>query len=377
MKIGILTYYRDLNCGTVLQAFATLSAVKTVFPNDCVEIVPFRGFNIAMRPYLSNATLGSLFRNSRRIHEYKLFIKNNLEIRNDRLIRNPTKAIEYIKSLNYDYIYVGADTLLELDRLPKNFDGLSAYWLSNKVLAHKVMLAASAKNVVFDQLSSKQKKEMISSVRDYKALYVRDWATYNLLSEINDVDVHIIPDPTFTLNIDTSYIEAYLSKKRIDLDNVICFHNLRDDEWCPEVAERLKQEGFKIASLRPMPWANIQLDDMSPLEQLGIYRYFKCVITHRFHDTIFCLKNRTPVITYQPSLSYGTNQNESKYSALYKLFNLEDLCLIQDKDSITSDNMLHRIHRVMKEFPPHQIIGERCRELGNEYMNKLRKTKDL
>ena len=42
MKIGILTYYGDLNCGTNLQAFATLSAVKDIFPDSRVEIIDFK-----------------------------------------------------------------------------------------------------------------------------------------------------------------------------------------------------------------------------------------------------------------------------------------------------------------------------------------------
>ncbi len=44
MKIGLLTYYGDLNCGTNLQAYATFSAIKNVYPNDTVEVIPFHGF---------------------------------------------------------------------------------------------------------------------------------------------------------------------------------------------------------------------------------------------------------------------------------------------------------------------------------------------
>ena len=51
MKIGLLTYYGDLNCGTNMQALATFQAIKKVYPLDDVEIIPFHGFRARMLPY--------------------------------------------------------------------------------------------------------------------------------------------------------------------------------------------------------------------------------------------------------------------------------------------------------------------------------------
>ena len=51
MKIGLLTYYGDLNCGTNMQAYATLQALKKEYPSDEVEIIPFHGFKPSIRPY--------------------------------------------------------------------------------------------------------------------------------------------------------------------------------------------------------------------------------------------------------------------------------------------------------------------------------------
>lgn len=52
MKIGLLTYYGDLNnCGTNLQAYATYMELKKFYPNDEVEIVPIHTF-IALSKYM-------------------------------------------------------------------------------------------------------------------------------------------------------------------------------------------------------------------------------------------------------------------------------------------------------------------------------------
>lgn len=51
MTVGILTYYGDLNCGTNLQAYATLQTVKSAYPDALVEVIPFHGFRMRIIPY--------------------------------------------------------------------------------------------------------------------------------------------------------------------------------------------------------------------------------------------------------------------------------------------------------------------------------------
>lgn len=377
MRIGILTYYYDMNCGTTLQAYATLMAVKQVFPHDEVEIIPFRAFKLRRLPYKSEATLGSVMRDLRRIRGYYSFVRNFQRVTEDYVTSDPTEGIKYIKSQCYDRIYVGADTLLELDRLPKGYDGLSAFWLSPEIPAKKYLLAASSKNVNYQNLSPKQKEDMQACVNSYSGIMVRDTATYELISHFTNIEnLHLIPDPTFTLEIDYSYVERYIKYKKLDFSNVICFHPLKGETWCAEVATRLRKEGYKVASFRPAKWADYELNDMSPLEQLGIYNRFKCFVTHRFHDTVFCLKNGEPVVTYPASDNYTAKIGGSKYSALYELFGLTGLCLIPRKADITPDTMIDKIHTVMSGFDAYQSnVKVVCERLKDQYMSLLRETR--
>ena len=126
MKIGILTYYGDLNFGTNLQAYSTYLMVKSLHENDEVEIIPFHGFYNFNKPFKSTS-IKSVLRDCERIRKYAEFRKKYLNIKKDRTIRDVKKAISYINDRGYDRIYVGADTVLELDRLRKGEDGLSAY----------------------------------------------------------------------------------------------------------------------------------------------------------------------------------------------------------------------------------------------------------
>ena len=377
MRIGILTYYHDINCGTVLQAYATLKAVKKVFPNDDVEIIPFRSFVIRRVPYKSQASFGSLLRDARRIYGYQKFEREHLKISSDVVISDPQKGIDFIRERQYDRIYVGADTLLELDRLPKKYDGLSAFWLSPKIPAKKYLLSASSKSVNYADLSPKQKDDMQKCIDSYSGIMVRDMATFELMANFRSREkIKLIPDPTFTIDIDYSFAEKYVNKRNIDFSNLIGIHSLEGEKWCYAVADSLRKDGYKIASFRPAKWADYELNDMTPLEQLGIYRNFKCFITHRFHDTVFCLKNGEPVVTYPASDSYIAKKGGSKYSALYSLFGIAELCLIPQKNDVTTEVMLDKIHAVMCGFPSKQPkISLTCKQLGEQYMTNLEATK--
>jgi len=360
MKIGILTYYGDLNCGTNLQAYATMQAVRQVFNNDEVEIIPFHGFTPPdVKPYLSQCTPISLFRDFKRIIGYKKFVKEQLGVINDNIIKNPQKGLDFIRERRYDRIYVGADTLLELDRIPKGYDGLSAYWLGPSVPAKQYLASASAKNVTFEHLTPKQKREMQSCVDNYSGVTVRDKSTCRLLGNFMDYkNIQLVPDPTFTLQINYTYTENYIARRNLDLTNTICLHTLRDDYWASEFANLARAKGYKVASFRPARWADIELNDMTPFEQLGIYSKFKCFITHRFHDTVFCLKNSCPVISYPVSTAYTDENGDSKYSTLLDHFGLSDLCLLPNRHDIQPVNLMSRMEKVITEYKKRSTLIE-------------------
>ena len=377
MKIGILTYFGDLNCGTNLQAYSTLLAVQNIFAQDDVEIINYHSFRPDIKPYATDATIKSLYNDFVRILKYRKFKKEKLRVYDDNIIKDIEKGLQFIESKKYDRIYIGADTLLELDRLPKGYDGLTPYWLSPAISAKKYFLAASCKNVQYGQLSEKQKLRMQATLEKFTKCAVRDKTTQRLLSYfLPENQISLIPDPTFTLDIDYSYVENYLKKKKLDINApIICIHALKDEIWPKELSNILKSKGYKIASLRPAHWADYIFNDMSPLEQLGIYKYFQCLITHRFHDTIFCIKNNTPVISYAQALSYSSTLGESKYSDLLELFDLKEECFIQDRSQITARLLLERIPQCIYSFKAKLTsIESKKRELKKTYYDFLKST---
>jgi hypothetical protein len=73
---------------------------------------------------------------------------------------------------------------------------------------------------------------------------------------------------------------------------------------------------------------------MSPLEQVGLYKYVSFVITHRFHDGVFCMKNHTPALIYVKSGKESMTENgESKHVSLLKDFGLYPQAFLGALDS--------------------------------------------
>lgn len=379
MKIGILTYYGGLNYGTTLQGYAVYNLIKEYFPNSYVEFIAVRDFQEPMRPCVRQTTIRGFINDLHSIRKFKNFIKVNMDFSKDKLYtKNFDEAINYINDQNYDAIFVGSDTILEFKSYHKG-SSIPFYWLAPEIKAKKFFISASSRNLSYDNLSPSQIKKLLDSVRDYALLGVRDDATYRLIYKLAPnmrKKLKIIPDPTFCLDVDYKYVEDYIQKKRIDTlyRPIACIHTLKNDKWSKKLAESLKNKGYIVASIRTLPYADILLNDLGPLEYMGIMKYFKIFITHRFHDSVFCFKNKTPVVTYTPSSKYDNIAGESKYTSLFKIFNMND-SLITQRDLLNSEKIIDKMEHTLsiydKDFVDTKLV-ELKRKL-HEYMIEVRK----
>ena len=376
MKIGLLTYYGDLNCGTNMQALATFQALKKVYPLDDVEIIPFHGFRARMLPYKTFSPV-NLWNDMKRFMKYHDFKRKQLHVAGDIVIKDVDKALQYITSRNYDVIYVGADTLLELDKLVPGYDGISAYWLKD-IKAKKVLIAASSKNVAFEKLSPKQKVDLKTAANQFSFVGVRDRATVTLFEHLldNPEKIEYIPDPTFTYDIDYSYVDKYLKAKGVKLPAKSVFIQFYgDDYWLKDVAKDLRQRGYTIVTNRGVSWSDIVLIDMSPLEQVGLYRYMDFVITHRFHDGVFSLKNHTPALIYVKRGKEMMTGGESKHISLLKDFGLYPQAFLGALDAKEGLRNVWESYKGTQKVFDETKIEQTLLKNKNAYMDYLMRTK--
>jgi hypothetical protein len=381
-KIGILTYFKEYsNLGTNMQAYCTFKAIQKEYPDAQVELINYLGWTRPMRPYFSNISLNSLKKDNIRFKKYYDFFKKELTFSKNKLITSDLKkSIEFIKKQNYNAIYVGSDTVLELRKAQK--DNLTTYWLDNSINCKKFLIAASSFNLINEALSTNQKYQIQKSIDCFSLLGVRDDATFRLLSNFipsGDKRLQIIPDPTFTYEIDYSYVEQYIKRKRLHFSKpIVCFHLTRDTIWAKSLANYFKKEGYVVASLRPAYYADIIFTDLSPFEQMGIYKYFDLVITHRFHDSIFCFKNFTPVIVFPKKLEDVTLYGESKYLSLFKSFHLEKTNYIDNKDKITVQYLFDMSKEAINNFAKKRdFIKVTLQENKEKYESFVRESKKI
>ena len=358
-KIGILTYFTDIpyfndvNPGMDLQAYGVYQALKHQYPDDKIEFIRYHSWFAIWRIYLSGITFESFIKDCKQfIKYYKFTRKFNLSPKSLVTI-DYTKATKFINSLGYDAIYVGSDTLLELFRAPQN--EITAYWLSPEIRAKKFMMAASARNASYSKLSNIQKEKLQASIDDFDALGIRDNATYTLIKNFTKEDdkrLEIIPDPTFYFDIDYTDADRYAKKNGIANCSkpIVCFHLLKTDSFAQELADIYHKAGYLIASLRPAKYADFLLKDLSPTEFAGIFKYFKITITHRFHDSVFNIKNLTPILLYPPSAAYKNENGDSKQSSLVASFGIKESNYLEDINMLSANEIKLRADKAIISF---------------------------
>jgi Polysaccharide pyruvyl transferase len=371
MKIGILTYTREYaNLGTNMQCYCTFKAVQQAYPSARVEVIDYAATMPSKRPYLSNISVRSVRNDYVRFAKYDSFFMEQVTFSEEALTTaDPKSALDYIRRQRYDAIYVGADTVLELKGA--RADSLTPFWLDGTIPSAKFLAAASSHNLTVGALSTQQKDLIKRTVDSFSLLGVRDEATFRLLGHFTqpgDERLQMVPDPTFTYDIDHTHIERYLVKKGFrPTAPVVCLHSVRGLAWAPALAKRFQKLGYIVASLRPAYYADILFTDLSPFEQMGLYKHFSLVITHRFHDTIFSLKNLTPVIAFPEYATDVTSHGESKIATLLKGFEAKETSYVSNNDALTADTLFERYPAVIAHFAKNR---ERLETLLREHRDR-------
>ncbi|MCB9495451.1 MAG: polysaccharide pyruvyl transferase family protein [Fibrobacteria bacterium] len=364
MKIGVLTYFGDMNSGTNLQAMSVASIAARTYPGADVRIVDYHPFPRRWKPYLSSFSVKSLILDGFRLNRYRKFV-GGLPKTDRRLVSDdPAAATEFLASFGFDMIFVGSDTLLELHR--HKGDSLTAFWLSPTLKAKKVFFAPSSREVEHSKLSPRQRDEMAACLAGIDHLSARDSATRRLMMNfVPEERITMLPDPTFAMDVDPAPAEAYFRSRGLDRIGkpIACMHMHRRDASCDAIADGLRAKGYAVASLRPAPYADILLNDVGPLEVAGLFRHFSFVVTHRFHDSIFCFKNGTPVLVYPPPDYHSNSAGESKFRSLVELFGLQESNLIPEYSEYSAERVLSMCDGAISAFnAARPAIAERLQE---------------
>ncbi|HOO91668.1 MAG TPA: polysaccharide pyruvyl transferase family protein [Syntrophales bacterium] len=377
-KIGILTYFWADNPGTFLQAYSTYRAISQLFPEDRVELINYKHRYVFYKPSLGHILTGKFMEGYKRHVQFQGLIHDNLPLSRHRITsRDRLSASDYIRRQNYDLIVVGSDTVLQM--LPFHFkkNEVPIYWLPANIPCRKVVCAASSSALSIRDLTESQIIECRNSMEHYDFIGVRDDATYSLLSSLgirNMSSLEIIPDPTFSMDIDYSHIENLFGKTGFEPDEKSVVIDLpRRFTAAHQIADHFRARGYRIISLVPADYADYCFINVSPFEWAGIYRYCELVITQRFHGTIYSLKNFVPVMTVVWTDELKSREGLSKHRSLLKSFGMDEFSYIDGGSLKDPRHVFTNSEKVMAEFDRDTVIKnlERHRNAYLEFIHKI------
>lgn len=206
MKILIITYSREVNPGTFLQAYGVQYAFGKLFPDAQIDLLKHkRLYSVTGKKNIDGGVVekidfaflkGKALAIPRRLkYEFAYKAKFDLTEQEYGLFEYDENDFRQFAE-SYDLIVVGSDTILTQLRQNERY-GLM--WLLG-IDTNKVLFAASAAPANYD-LTSEEQEMLYDSFSSFKMLGVRDNVTFKLLSAKIGLGnaVNIMFDPTFLI----------------------------------------------------------------------------------------------------------------------------------------------------------------------------------
>jgi len=281
MKIGIITFHDGINHGAFLQAFSTMTYLRSLDQN--VKIINYknpRHWFLEYKGLLVRKNPINIYNNVRNLFKFKRCHK--------RLpLTSFTLSSKKVSKEFFDLIIVGSDIIwnYQLSRL-----GQDRIYFGKDLNTNNIISYATS----FGPLNENERlpDDIVQRLVKFNSITVRDGNSKRILSRNLGIDVEVVADPTLLNNFsgeenDCAYKDFIL---------VYAFF-LRESEI--QAVKRLAcEKGLKtIAIAYPQKWCSINVPFLSPFDWLGFFKNAEYIITSTFHGTIFSIKYGKQFIT--------------------------------------------------------------------------------
>ena len=293
-KIGILTFHKSYNCGSMMQTFALQTTIKKLGGNP--EIIDFSNEdqkklyqvmfpNNSIKNVVKNIIL---YPHKKRIQEnnekYEKFINDYFE-----LSKGKFSSIDELSEENYSTIIAGSDQIwnITID------DADDAYFLPWVKKARKIAYAPSfgAKNIMEHTKNVEKYKVFLN---DFDFISIRENNGKKWIKDLIDKDVPVVLDPTLLLD-ENEY--SVLIKNQLTLpEKFIFYYSPHYENEINTLVENISKKlnmpviGFnsKTFFVKMMNLKGFKLPDFEdPSIYLELIKKSEIVITTSFHGTIF------------------------------------------------------------------------------------------
>lgn len=305
MKILIITYSREVNPGTFLQAYGVQYVFHQLYPDARIDLIKHkRIYSITAEGKNANTKGSKLSFVKAKAHAIPRRLKYEWDYRTKfHLTSQEFDFFDYDEeefkafAEGYDLIVVGSDTILiNLDRN----GNYGLMWLRG-IDTQKILFAASAAPVNF-VLTAEQREELRQSFATFKLLGVRDCATKKLIAQEiglgdrvyeQDDPTYLIPETEFSL---PSHIRRKLENVHKRQKIALVNFGVTGCTFKKELTEFVKSLGYFTISTLYNEDADCNLMSLSPFGWAAMFKYVDLSVTERFHDSVFTLRNGKPVV---------------------------------------------------------------------------------
>lgn len=327
-NIGLLTFHKSINYGSVLQAWAL---TKTISKKYNVEVIDYKPnqYEYLYNLYRSWNTINNFKYNLKRIPLRKAIKNQSYLFKKFREEQLPLSQIEY-NSANankvadyYNAIVVGSDQVWNLRA--KDCD--SVFFLPFSFNGKKVSYACSINDT--DYTEERCSDALKNQICNFDFISVREKPGSEKLQNyiLNKKKVYTLLDPT--LLCDKEEFESLLSD-RIIKENYIFLYNVWTSEAGIQAAKYISEKfnmpvytimtasNIKEIKLLEKKGINVEKVKTSPSDFLNYFRYASYVVTESFHGTAFSL------IFERPFVCVSKRTNDERLVNILELVDLKD-----------------------------------------------------
>lgn len=363
MKIGILTFHRGINLGSVLQAYSTYKVLSGLFTDARVEIIDFvrldRSFSI--RQLFSKSFPCIRLDQPKRHVDYKRFLDSGVLLTTPCGALNEEELVKEINSMSFDYVFTGSDTVWM--HSPKIQGGAlpHIYFLPEGLNSKKASLSASVDPLKTLDAYRRQSPQLCRIFEDYSYISVRDRTTFGLLKDIGvKKEIFKTADPTFLHPFERD-LGINFERRSFSKIHRVGVHVGKSSK---RVVSLLRRAGYDAELLHSsVSWFRSQL--LRDIEELARY---DAVITSRFHFTIISLKLSNSFVGNVERID-ECRQSVSKGQDLF-----EDIGLSEYFYQLKTGEERGFVDRLIEDF--NQWNLQKCRErrsLVDDYIFRSRR----
>lgn len=289
MKIGILTWYKAINHGAVLQAYASCEIIRSLGYDPKV-------LNYSWNLYEDKRKLKKIFRRVKTFslqkavwfYHHKKLYKKKCKIFEEFIMDNLPTGKLFCEEKNLDAVYIGSDMVFDITQ------GYNPYMYglgvpSNYIFSYAASFGYTTINKIKADSHCNQIVECLSKM---KAIGYRDENTKKICEELDiSVEKKENIDPVLCYGFEKE-TALWDSKKWKGKNYVLVYAYsslISEKETVSQIKRFAKEKELSIISCGYYhSWCEKNIA-ASPQEFLEMFKYANYVITDTFHGTVFSL----------------------------------------------------------------------------------------